>query len=78
LIGDIITKLHQERPVAVLLVPHWPTQIWWPQLLQLGGYHLDLSLPKYCVEALHGRLVEPFLHAGLALRAVVLPPGTKH
>ena len=77
LLGDIITKLHQERPAAVLLVPHWPTQIWWPQLLQLGGYHLDLPPPKYCVEALHGRLVEPFLHAGLALRAVVLRPGTK-
>ena len=77
LLGDIISKLQQEKPAAVLIVPHWPTQVWWPQLLRLGGSHFELPPPKFCVEALHGRLVEPFLHAGLALRAVVLQPGTK-
>ena len=77
LLGDIISKLQQEKPAAVLIVPHWPTQVWWPQLLSLGGSHFELPPPKFCVEALHGRLVEPFLHAGLALRAVVLQPGTK-
>ena len=77
LLGDIINKLHQERPAAVLIVPYWPTQMWWPRLLQLGGCQLALPPPKYCVEALHGRMVEPFLHAGLELRAVVLQSGMR-
>ena len=34
-------------------MPKWPTQIWWPSLLALGGTHIDLPLPKFCVRALH-------------------------
>ena len=76
LIPDILGKIACERPAAVLIVPKWPTQTWWPSLLALGGTHIDLPLPKFCVHALHRKLVEPFLHHGLQLVAVVFKRGT--
>lgn len=78
LLPDIIGKIDSERPAGVLIVPVWPSQVWWPRLLQLPGTHLDLPPPKFSVQALHGRKVEPFLHPGLRLRAVVLRPGILH
>ena len=75
LLPDIIGKLIFERPVGVLIVPVWPTQIWWPRLRHLCAVHLDLPVPKFSVQALHARKVEPFLHPGLRLRAIVLQPG---
>ena len=76
LLQDIITKLSIEKPPGVLIVPCWPSQTWWPSLLALGGIHLDLPRPSFSVVAQHTRQVEPFLHPGLRLRAVVFPPGT--
>lgn len=76
LLQDIITKLSIEKPHGVLIVPCWPSQTWWPSLLALGGIHLDLPRPSFSVVAQHTRQVEPFLHPGLRLRAVVFPPGT--
>jgi hypothetical protein len=68
-----IAKLTQERPDAVLIVPEWPTQVWWPSLLALGGRHLRLPHPKFSVVAHHRRLVEPFVNASVQLLAVLLP-----
>jgi hypothetical protein len=62
LIPDILGKITCERPAAVMIVPKWQTQTWWLSLLALGGTHIDLPLPKFCVHALHSKLVEPFLH----------------
>ena len=76
LLPDIIGKLACERPAAVLIVPHWPTQPWWPSLLALGGTPIPLPLPKFSVTAMHRRLVEPFLHQGLQLLAVTFKRGT--
>ena len=73
LLPACIAKLAQERPAAVLIVPEWPTQVWWPSLLALGGRHLRLPRPKFCVMAHHGRLVEPFVNASIQLLAVLLP-----
>ena len=78
MLPDIIAKLHAEKPAAVLIVPDWPTQQWWPSLLALGGMHLPLPRPAVSVQALHDRTVEPFLHASTRLRAVLLPHGTRH
>jgi hypothetical protein len=76
LLPDIIGKLACEKPAAVLIVPHWPTQPWWPSLLALGGTPIPLPLPKFSVTAMHRRLVEPFLHQGLQLLAVTFKRGT--
>ena len=78
MLPDIIAKLHAEKPAAVLIVPDWPTQQWWPSLLALGGMHLPLPRPAVSVQALHDRTVEPFLHASTRLRAVLLQHGTRH
>ena len=75
LLPDIITKLSIEKPAGVLIVPSWPSQTWWPSLLALGGTHLELPRPTFSVAALHARQVEPFLHHGLRLRAIVLHAG---
>ena len=68
-----IDKLRQEGPAAIFIVPSWPTQAWWPALLELGGHHLRLLRPKLAVRSHHGRLVEPFLNHGVELLAVVIP-----
>ena len=72
LIAACIEKLTRERPPAILIVPEWPTQVWWPSLLALGGRHLRLPRPKFSVHAHHGRRVEPFLNASIQLLAVIL------
>jgi len=77
LLPDIIGKLAAERPAGVLIVPCWTTQVWWPSLLALGGRALDLPPPLFSVDPLHPRPVEPFLHPGLRLRAVVFQRGTQ-
>ena len=77
LLPDIIGKLAAERPAGVLIVPCWTTQVWWPSLLALGGRVLDLPPPLFSVDPLHPRPVEPFLHPGLRLRAVVFQRGTQ-
>jgi hypothetical protein len=76
LMAACIEKLHRERPPAVLICPMWPSQVWWPNLLALGGRHLRLPLPKFSVRSHHGRKVEPFLNASVRLLAVLLPRGT--
>ena len=34
LIGKVFAKICQDRTHAVLVVPDWPTQMWYPQVLQ--------------------------------------------
>lgn len=41
LIPQVLSKLRRDRAVATLVVPVWPSQSWWPTLLQL----VDLSAP---------------------------------
>ena len=76
LLPDIIGKLAAERPAGVLIVHCWTTQVCWPGLLALGGRELDLPPPLFSVDPLHPRPVEPFLHPGLRLHAVVFQRGT--
>ncbi|XP_052234246.1 uncharacterized protein LOC127846782 isoform X1 [Dreissena polymorpha] len=47
LISKVLQKVVEDRTEAVLVGPIWPTQPWWPSLLQLisGSCHL-LPLPK--------------------------------
>jgi len=75
LLPAIIDKLDRERPAALLIIPHWPTAVWWPSMLALNGLMLPLPLPKFSVVAMHNRVVEPFLNGALELCAVVLKPG---
>ena len=30
LISRILQKIHEEKATVIAVVPHWPTQVWWP------------------------------------------------
>ena len=77
LLSDVLCKLRAERPAAVLIVPVWPSQTWWPSLLALEAFHVDLPPPKFSVCPLHKGKTEPFLNTGVRLRAVFCRPGNK-
>ena len=46
LLPAIIDKLQRVRPAVLLIIPHWPTAVWWPSMLALHGQMLALPLPK--------------------------------
>jgi hypothetical protein len=77
LLPDVLCKLRSERPVAVLIVPVWPSQTWWPSLLALEAFHVELPPPKFSVLPLHQGKTEPFLNTGVRLQAVFCRPGGK-
>jgi hypothetical protein len=52
-VADVLWKLRAERPAAVLVVPVWPSQTWWPSLLALEAFHVELPPPKFSVLPLH-------------------------
>lgn len=39
----VVAKALDERASAVLVVPYWPTQVWWPLLVQAAPDHLFLG-----------------------------------
>ena len=45
LISRILQKLQEEKATAVAVIPHWPTQIWWPHLISLLIRH-PIILPN--------------------------------
>ena len=75
LLPDVLCKLRAERPAAVLIVPVWPSQTWWPSLLALEAFHVELPPPKFSVLPLHKGKTEPFLNTGVRLQAVFCRPG---
>ena len=57
---------------AVLIAPKWQMASWRPNLVPLGGTHVQLPRPKHAVLSLHGHKVEPFLNGNVELIAVLL------
>jgi len=47
LLPAIINKQQRERPAALLIIPNWPTAVWWPSMLTLQGQMMALPLPKF-------------------------------
>ena len=78
LLPDVICKFRAERPVAVLIVPVWPSQAWWPSLFDLGAFHVDLPPPKFSVLPMHKGITEPFLNTGVRLQALFCRPDSRH
>ena len=35
LISRVLQKIQQEKSTGLLVVPKWPTQIWWPELMRI-------------------------------------------
>jgi hypothetical protein len=77
LLTDVLCKLRAERPKDVLIVPVWSSQTWWPSLLALEAFHVEMPPSKFSVLPLHKGKREPFLNTGVRLRAVFCRPGSK-
>ena len=45
LISRILQKIHEEKATVIAVVPHWPTQVWWPQMIALLIRH-PIILPN--------------------------------
>ena len=35
----VLQKIQEEKATGLLLVPKWPTQLWWPKLMQMFSNH---------------------------------------
>jgi hypothetical protein len=66
----VLSKLRRGGGRGVLIVPEWPSQLWYPTMLQLAQSIVPLPRPSRCVRLAHDGPVEPFLHAKLKLLAV--------
>jgi hypothetical protein len=51
MIAKTILKIELERVEAVLVVPNWPTQVWWPRLMQLKTKIVTLGKGEEVLEA---------------------------
>ena len=82
-IGRILHKLWQEPEAsATLLLPVWPSQPWWPRLLELAAECVPVDLPS---EAFvpgplmldqPGMCPEPMMNSGWRLQLVLVPART--
>jgi hypothetical protein len=46
LLRKVLRKARLERPRLILVAPFWPAQTWFPELMELGGQPIPLSLRK--------------------------------
>jgi hypothetical protein len=72
----VLSKLKREGGRGVLLVPHWPSQSWYPALRSIARTSVPLPPVWRCVVPAHAGKLEPFCHPRLQLRAVYfdVPP----
>ena len=82
-IGRVLWKLDQEPGAsAVLLLPYWPTQPWWPLLQRLAANAEFVELPESAF--IPGPLMltmphirpEPLMNSGWRLQLVFVPART--
>ena len=45
LISRILQKIQEEKATVIAVVPQWPTQVWWPQMIGLLIRH-PIILPN--------------------------------
>ena len=45
LITRVLQKIQEEKATGLLLVPKWPTQLWWPKLMKML-IQLPVQLPR--------------------------------
>ena len=79
-IGRVLHKLWNEPLAsATLLLPVWPTQPWWPLLLELAAERVLVDLPPEAFVAgplmltQPGMCPEPLMNSGWQLQLVLVP-----
>jgi len=72
LLPRVLFKLRSERARAIIIVPRWPSQSWWPTLLTMMVDEVELLPPWTIVSPAHDCVVEPLLYPSLILLAVLV------
>lgn len=62
LLPRVFAKIHADRCRGALILPYWPTQVWWPEALRLRARWHILPPPRLSVVALHRGVIEPFIN----------------
>jgi len=70
LLSRVLRKIAADRARGVLIIPRWPSQHWWPQVLTLRASWHALPLPRHCVLPLHPGRVDPFANHSTRLVAL--------
>ena len=71
MIALVLLKIHEDRVPGVLVIPFWPSQVWWPLSLRLRARWVHLPPLRACVLPLHGGPVEPFAHFTTRMVALI-------
>ena len=66
----VLRKIIEDAATGVLIVPHWPSQSWWPLVLRLRARWVYLPPPKCCVLPCTRHKVDPFAHGTTRLIAL--------
>ena len=64
-------KMKASRAQGVVVYPQWPLQLWYAELEACSKAIFSLPSPHTCVRPPHTGKVEPFLHRGLVLKAML-------
>ena len=73
ILGRVLAKVQQDGATGMLVTPFWPTQPWFPQLLELLIDHPRMLRPRKDLLQVNGRLdmVHP-LHSKLVLLVMII------
>ena len=71
IMAKVLHKIVEDRASGVLIIPHWPSQAWWPLVLRLRARWVHLPAPRHCVLPLTRHRVDPFAHDTTRLKALV-------
>ena len=69
--SQVLDKIIQSKARGVLIYPHWLLQPWFARLEACSLKTLVLPSPRLCIRPHHPGKVEPLLHYGLTLKAIL-------
>ena len=69
--SQVLDKIIQSKARGVLIYPQWPLQPWFARLEACSLKTLVLPSPRLCIRPHHPGKVEPLLHHGLTLKAIL-------
>ena len=62
MVGRVLRKIEEDEAEGITVVPHWPTQPWFPKLLKLCGNDVFILYRRTCApqSATHGERKQPY------------------
>ncbi|KAA6314576.1 MAG: hypothetical protein EZS28_055560 [Streblomastix strix] len=65
IVGRIIRKIVEERAQGIMIVPHWPGQLWWTQLKKIAVSEREIGESEKVLE----------MGLKMRMRNLKVPPG---